>query len=73
MTTRFASLLVLCKRRRSGGGVFWPWVFGPSYQTLQFLISSASRNARAMFDIVLGTFDGVAVLEFTPHEADAAR
>ncbi|MGA7295319.1 MAG: glycosyltransferase family 39 protein [Terriglobales bacterium] len=44
--------------------------FGPSYQTLQFLISSASETHYVR---VLGTFDGVAVLEFTPHEADAAR
>lgn len=41
--------------------------FGPSYKTLQFIADSASGTHDVR---LLGTFDGVAVVEFTPREPD---
>jgi hypothetical protein len=41
--------------------------FEPSFKTLQFIEDSASGTYSVR---VLGTFDGVAVLEFTPREKD---
>lgn len=41
--------------------------FEASYQTLQFIVSSASGTHSVR---VLGTFDGVAVVEFTPSGTD---